>query len=705
VTCPRRPGTQAPAPTPPRPPPQMPVVGVACPEEIRRAKAPWDKRRFQVARRLGVTRHGELYEGRDAATGAPVAVERIRRLVLPERQAREVERRVAALAQLSHPHVVALYGAFADPATLTVVTELLGPAGDFLDFAAGQGPEGVVPRVVAPLASALALAHSRGLVHRNLHPGALLVRPAGPGEVVLSGWSYVGDFREGRPATAPLHPPGELAVTDAGRFLAPECWWEMSSGSDAVTPRAEVEARYRRPDGPAVDVWALGVLACELMAGAVPFQSASHDWAQACLSPLRLPARLAGRGERDFVLRCCEKRPAERAKAPALLDHPLLRKLVDAHRLRQLEALAGASPAAAAKARTATAGDIPVHGRAAGAPADPARAPAAGPEELPVASALSPGLLRSVIDGGAFSYAPRDHLRRGEGGAAAEGPGSLAGASPPVSAQSSLQRGGGRRSADRPAPPDGGRPQGDPAARLSLAAAVLSKARPGEPGAGGAPPGTLSRAGSGTLSERLSLSRAGSCTSTASARAPASARGGGEDAAADPGRPRPCSDAGSAPPGARPGFHPAAPSPLAREGRAESLRRSEEGPGRPRHSAPLGHLSALTPRPAGDGQEPPRLAGDLVRARTLTRGDGAAGGRPGPGPAPAAGGSSSLRRGAPVAAGAARRLQAGSVSRQAPPPPPQGPLSRDSRRCQAGGDAAGGRLPGRPLPPSPVTAE
>ena len=116
--------------------------------------------------------------------------------------------------------------------------------------------------IVAQAASGLQAAHATGLIHRDIKPGNLLLAPGGAVKITGFGISYVTGLV---PVTVT-----EVVMGTAG-YLAPE----------RIT---------RAQAGPASDLYALGVVAYECLAGAPPFAGESQDVACAHHGRPSLPA-------------------------------------------------------------------------------------------------------------------------------------------------------------------------------------------------------------------------------------------------------------------------------------------------------------------------------------------------------------------------------------------------------------------------------
>ena len=218
-----------------------------------------------------------------------IAPERARDPVARERFAREVR----SLARVEHPNVVPIYQAGEAGGRLYLAMRLVdGP--DLKALLATEGPlePARAVRLVKQVAGALAAAHAQGLVHRDVKPRNVLVAEPGPGE-----HAYLVDFGLARC----MRRGGSL--TTAGQchgtldYMAPEVL------------RGEVAAV-------AADIYSLGCLLYELLAGRVPFP-ADDEAAKIAAHLLRRPPALAAHdpamsGLDAVVRRALAKSPRDR---------------------------------------------------------------------------------------------------------------------------------------------------------------------------------------------------------------------------------------------------------------------------------------------------------------------------------------------------------------------------------------------------------
>ncbi|HEX4628585.1 MAG TPA: serine/threonine-protein kinase [Gemmatimonadales bacterium] len=171
--------------------------------------------RYEVAQEIGRGGFSVVYRARDRSVGTDVAIKLLVPPPAAARLARErLRREVQAVRQLQHPNIVGVYDvADAGPWSFVVMEYVAGP-----DLAVRVRDRGALdPTAAARLgrevASALALAHGRGILHRDVKPQNILLAPDGPARLT--------DFGSARLA-------GQVSVTQTGglvgtlAFAAPE---------------------------------------------------------------------------------------------------------------------------------------------------------------------------------------------------------------------------------------------------------------------------------------------------------------------------------------------------------------------------------------------------------------------------------------------------------------------------------------------------
>jgi serine/threonine-protein kinase len=198
--------------------------------------------RYRLEAEIATGGMGEVWRGRDTVLGRPVAVKLMRAEFAgdPDTLAR-FRGEARHSAALSHPGIAHVYDYGEDGPNRSpfIVMELVnGPSLTEL-LASGPLEPPRVMDVVAQAATALAAAHSAGLVHRDIKPGNILLAPGNIVKITDFGIAYAA-------GSAPLTRTGALIGTPA--YLAPE----RIAGS---------------PGSPASDLYALGVVAYECLAG------------------------------------------------------------------------------------------------------------------------------------------------------------------------------------------------------------------------------------------------------------------------------------------------------------------------------------------------------------------------------------------------------------------------------------------------------
>ena len=179
-------------------------------------------RRYRLQEQIGRGGMGVVWRARDERLGRDVALKVLHPWVADDPDLRgRFEREAAALARLEHPNLVRIYDVLESDGQTVLVLELVdGVALDTL-IAARTLDWDEARRYAAPVAAALAHAHSRGVVHRDLTPANVLVE-RGTGRVVVTDFGLARLARSSR--SAPMS--GVLAGT-------PEYWApEQAAGSE-----------------------------------------------------------------------------------------------------------------------------------------------------------------------------------------------------------------------------------------------------------------------------------------------------------------------------------------------------------------------------------------------------------------------------------------------------------------------------------------
>jgi serine/threonine-protein kinase len=196
---------------------------------------------------------GEVYRARDTKLNRDVAIK-----VLPDSLASDPDRlarfrrEAHVLASLNHPNIAAIYGLEDSGSTHALVMELV--PGRTLDQLIGppMRPADVLP-IAKQIASALEAAHEQGVVHRDLKPSNVKVTDDGTVKVLDFGLAkaLIADSSSGETQVSTMTSP---ALTGMGVILGTAGY---------MSP----EQAKGKPVDRRADIWALGVVMFELLAG------------------------------------------------------------------------------------------------------------------------------------------------------------------------------------------------------------------------------------------------------------------------------------------------------------------------------------------------------------------------------------------------------------------------------------------------------
>ncbi len=311
---------------------------------------------YEVLSKLGRGGMAVVYQACHTALQRRVAL----KMVLAGAHAGPSEQRrfrteAEAIARLQHPHIVQIYDIGERDGLPYLALE-------YVDGGSLAGKLNGVPRppqdaarLVETLARAVHYAHQRGVVHRDLKPGNILLTADGTPKVADFGLARLLDQAGG--------PTASGAVLGTPNYMAPE------------------QARGRGKEaGPAADIYALGAILYELLTGRPPFRASTPlDTILQVISAEPVPpsqVRSTVPCDLETVcLKCLQKEPAQRYGTPQELADDLQRfcagEPVRARPLRTWEKLVRAGRRRLRVAKLLAAG--------------PDAGPAEGPDPTPVA--------------------------------------------------------------------------------------------------------------------------------------------------------------------------------------------------------------------------------------------------------------------------------------------------------------------------------
>jgi Tol biopolymer transport system component/tRNA A-37 threonylcarbamoyl transferase component Bud32 len=249
---------------------------------------------------LGAGGMGQVWKARDPRLNRAVAIK-----IAHARFGDRFEREARTVAALNHPNVGALYDVGVAPAGFTylVLEYVEGPT---LDERLARGPLSVAEAlpVIRQIADAIEAAHERGIVHRDLKPANIKLRPDGTVKVLDFGLAKA--LEQDAAVVSVPHLTVSGVITGTAAYMSPE-----QARGEAVDKRA--------------DIWAFGVIVCEMLTKRRPFagDSVTEVLANVLKEPpeiSKVPAEL-----RTLVRHCLEKDPRKRLRdigdAMHLLSH------------------------------------------------------------------------------------------------------------------------------------------------------------------------------------------------------------------------------------------------------------------------------------------------------------------------------------------------------------------------------------------------
>jgi Tol biopolymer transport system component len=261
--------------------------------------------RYEIERELGSGGMATVYLARDLRHNRQVAIKVLRPDISASLGSERFLREIDIAARLQHPHILPLLDSGGTDGQLFYVMPYV--QGESLRdrlVREGELPVSDAVRIAAEIADALGHAHDNGVVHRDIKPE----------NVLLSGrHALVADFGVAKAVSA----AGGSQLTTAGVALGTPAY--MAPEQAVADPRTDHRA----------DLYALGVLLYEMIAGQPPFTGHS---AQAVLAahvsmaaepPEKYRPGMAP-ALSQIILKCLAKRPADRWQTAEELLHQLL---------------------------------------------------------------------------------------------------------------------------------------------------------------------------------------------------------------------------------------------------------------------------------------------------------------------------------------------------------------------------------------------
>jgi serine/threonine protein kinase/DNA-binding beta-propeller fold protein YncE len=248
--------------------------------------------KYELDRQIGMGGMGRVFEAVDLESGRRVAAKvMIAGSEFDLQALLRFQQEGAVLSTLKHPNIVAVYGTFLEGETCAIIMELLDGRPLRALMQDGPLPLARIKVLVEQVLAALAYAHARGIIHRDVKPDNIMVAP-----------------------------DDHVKVTDFGiaRILAPGGTLNTRTGTSIGTPlyMSPEQIEGQKVDGRS-DLYSLGTVMYHMAAGRPPFEGddpltvAFQHVHKAPPPPSELNGEIPDDWE-EIILRSLAKTPAER---------------------------------------------------------------------------------------------------------------------------------------------------------------------------------------------------------------------------------------------------------------------------------------------------------------------------------------------------------------------------------------------------------
>ena len=260
--------------------------------------------KYVLGDKIGEGGMGKVYEARHLLLRRPTAI-KLMHANKPENMTR-FEAEVQAMSELTHPNTAAVYDYGQSDGVFYYAMEYLGDGIDLAKLIRLYGPQPAsrVASILEQICGALAEAHERKLIHRDIKPNNIILCERG----LLPDIAKVVDFGLVKDIAPEATGQSTQVIVGTPHYLAPE-------------------QLLGRTIGPAVDLYALGLVGYELLTGKKPFDGktvmeyATKHITQKPARPSEVTAVHIPPELEAIIMKCLEKDPEQRfASASEMAD-------------------------------------------------------------------------------------------------------------------------------------------------------------------------------------------------------------------------------------------------------------------------------------------------------------------------------------------------------------------------------------------------